>query len=141
MVGVHTHEECSIPAGMGKYIPVQTNRGVTGDVLIEIGDKTVPGLKLPEIVYNVKKKLGCIFVENHNSETLILKRGQSIGLVMSCIVMQEEQGQLPVKLKEDTPNVTERSNDMDTCIGGTSVGNVEVMHSDLGTLLLLTAIF
>ena len=50
---------------MGKYIPVQMNRGVTGNVLIEIGDKTVPGLILSEIVYNVKKKLGCIFVENH----------------------------------------------------------------------------
>ena len=54
-------EKCSIPAGMGKYIPVQTNRGVTGEVLIEISDKTVPGLILCEIVY-VKKKLGCIFV-------------------------------------------------------------------------------
>ena len=65
----------SIPAGMGKYIPVQTNRGVTGDVLIEISDKTIPRLVLPEIVYNFKKKLGCIFVENHNSEPLMLKIG------------------------------------------------------------------
>ena len=91
---MYTHEEqeeCSIPAGMGQYIPVQTNRGVTEDILIEIGDKTVPGLILPEIVYNVKKKLGCIFVENHNYETLILKRGQSIGLVTSCVVTQEEK--------------------------------------------------
>ena len=85
----------------------------------------MPGLILPEIVCNVKKKLGCIFVENHNSETLILKRGQSIGLVTSCIVMQEEQGKLPVKGKEDTPSITERSNDMDTRIGDPSVGNVE----------------
>ena len=38
-------------------------RGVTGDILIEISDKTVPGLLLPEIVYHVKKKLGCIFVK------------------------------------------------------------------------------
>ena len=60
---------------MGKYIPVQTNRGVTGDVLIEISDKTIPRLVLPEIVYNFKKKLGCIFVENHNSEPLMLKIG------------------------------------------------------------------
>ena len=110
---------------MGKYIPVQMNRGVTGNVLIEIGDKTVPGLILSEIVYNVKKKLGCIFVENHNSETIILKRGQSIGLVTLHIVMQEEQGQLPVKRKEDTQSVTERSNDMYTRIGGASVGNTE----------------
>ena len=42
---------------MGKYIPVQTNPGVTGDGFIEIRDKTIPGLALPEIVYNVKKKL------------------------------------------------------------------------------------
>ena len=34
-------------------IPMQTNRGVTGEVLIEISDKTIPGLVLPEIVYNV----------------------------------------------------------------------------------------
>ena len=111
-----------MPAGMVKYIPVQTNHGVMGDVLIEIGDKTLPGLILPEIVYNVKKKLGCIFVENHYSETIILKRGQSIGVVTSC---EEEQGQLPVKFKEDTPSITERSNDMDTHIGGASVGNAE----------------
>ena len=26
-LGVYAQEECSIPAGMGKYIPVQTNRG------------------------------------------------------------------------------------------------------------------
>ena len=64
---------------------MQTNRGVTGDVLNEISDKTVPGLVLPKIVYNVKKKLGCIFVENHNSEPLMLKRGQTIELVTSFI--------------------------------------------------------
>ena len=59
---------------MGKYIPVHTNRGVNGDVLIQITDKTIPGLVLPEIVYNVKKKLRCILVENHNSEPLMLKK-------------------------------------------------------------------
>ena len=76
---------------MGKYIPVQTNSGVTREVLIEIGDKTMPGLKLPDIVYNIKKKLGCIFVENHNSETITLKRGQLIGLVTSCLVTQRSK--------------------------------------------------
>ena len=40
---------------------------------------------LPEIVYNVKKKFGCIFVENHNPESLLLNRGQTLGLVTSCI--------------------------------------------------------
>ena len=64
---------------------MQTNCGVTGDVLIKISDKTVPGLVLPEIVYNVKKELDCIFVENHNFKPL-LKRGQTIGLVTSYVV-------------------------------------------------------
>ena len=71
-------EDCSIPVGMEKYIPIQMNREITREVLIEISDKTIPGLVLPD---NVKKKLGCIFVENHNSESMILKRGQTIGLV------------------------------------------------------------
>ena len=69
-VGVYTKKECSIPTGTGKYIPLQTNREITGDVLIEISDNTMTGLILPKIVYNVKKKLGCIFRENHNSEPL-----------------------------------------------------------------------
>ena len=83
---------------MGKYIPVQMNHGVIGDVLIEIRDKTVP---------------------------LILKRGQTIGLVTSCLVTQAEQGQTPQSRKEDVQSVTGRSNDMDTWIGGASVGDVE----------------
>ena len=72
--GEYAKEDCSIPTGMGKYIPVQTNREITGEVLIEISDKTIPGLVLPEIVYNMKKKLGCIFVVNHNSEPIGLKK-------------------------------------------------------------------
>ena len=67
-IGVFAKEECSILAGMGKFIPVQMNHKITGDVLIEISDNTVTGLILPEIVYNVKKKLGCIFIVNHNSK-------------------------------------------------------------------------
>ena len=78
---------------MGKYIPVQTNRDIQGDVLIKISDNTVPGLILPEIVYNVKRKLGCIFIENHNSVSLDLQRGQTIGVVTSCVVTQEDLGQ------------------------------------------------
>ena len=31
-VGVYAKEQCSIPAGMGKYIPVQTYREIQGDV-------------------------------------------------------------------------------------------------------------
>ena len=50
VLGVNALDECFIPVGMGKYIPVQTNCGVTGDILIEISDKTVPGLVMPEIV-------------------------------------------------------------------------------------------
>ena len=63
---------------MGKYIPVQTNREIQGDVLVKISNKTVTGLVLPEIVYNFKKKLGCIFIENHNSESLDFQRGLKI---------------------------------------------------------------
>ena len=49
-IGVYAKEECSIPAGMRKYTPVQNNHEITGDVLIEISDKTDTGLILPEIV-------------------------------------------------------------------------------------------
>ena len=38
-VGVYAKEQCSIPAGMGKYIPVQTNHEIQGDVLVEISKK------------------------------------------------------------------------------------------------------
>ena len=91
-VGVYSQEECSIPAGMGKYIPVQINRGITGYVLIEISNKTVTGLILLETVYNVKKKLGCIFIENHNSKLLELKRGhvQTIGIVWLCPTLDDD---------------------------------------------------
>ena len=44
----------------------------------------------------------------------MLKRGQTIGLVMSCVVTQAEQGQAPERRKEDTQSVTGRSNDMNT---------------------------
>ena len=87
---------------MGKYIPVQTNHEITGEVLIKISDKTIPGLVLSEIVFNVKKKSGCIFVENHNPESLLLKRGQTIGLVMPCIVTPDEQGQAPREHSDTT---------------------------------------
>ena len=74
-IGVFAQEECSISAEMRKYIPVQTNHGITGDVLSEISVETLTRLILPEIVYFVNKKLGCIFVENHNSVPLELKGG------------------------------------------------------------------
>ena len=51
--GVYALNNCFIPAEMGKYIPVQMNGGVTEDVQIEINNKTVPELTLPEIVYNI----------------------------------------------------------------------------------------
>ena len=117
-VRVYAKEQCSIPAGMGKYIPVQTNHEIQGDILVEISDKTVTGLILPEIVYKVKKKLGCIFIENHNSKPLDLQRGQTIGFVMSCVVTQEELGQQPEKRKENTQSITGRINDAETHIGG-----------------------
>ena len=89
-LGMYAKDDCSTLAVMGKYIPVQTNPEITGEVLIESWDKTIARLVLPEIVFNIKKKLGCIFVENHNSESMVLKKGQTIGLVTSCLVMQEE---------------------------------------------------
>ena len=106
-----------------KYIPVQTNCEITGEVLIAISDKTIPGLVLPEIVYSIKKKLGCIFVENHNSESIVLKRGLNVGLVMSCIVTQEEQGQTPAEHGDKRQSITGTSNDIGTPIGGSSVGD------------------
>ena len=90
---------------MGKYIPVQTNCEIKGEVLVNINDKTVTGLILPEIVFNVKRKLRCVFIENHNSETLDLQRGQTIGFVTSCLVTQEELGQQPEKRKETRHSV------------------------------------
>ena len=66
-----------------KYIPVQTNREITGKVLIEISDKTIPGFVLPVIVCNIKKELGYIFLDNHNLESMVLERGQTVGLVTS----------------------------------------------------------
>ena len=110
---------------MGKYVPVQTNCEITGEVVIEINDKTIPGLVLPEMVYNAKKKLGCIFVENHNSESVLLKRRQTVALVLSCLVMQEKQGQVQVECRDSTQSVTGKSNDTDTHIGGPSVGDME----------------
>ena len=60
-IRVYAKENCS----MGKYIPVQTNQEITGEVLIEVNDKTIPGLVMPEVIYNIKKKLGWIYAENH----------------------------------------------------------------------------
>ena len=64
--GLYAKENCLIPTGMGKYVPVQTNCEITGEVLIEINDKTIPGLVLSEVIYNIRKKLRCIFKKNHN---------------------------------------------------------------------------
>ena len=68
--GVYAKEDYSIPVGMGKYIPVQTNCEITEKVLIEISDKTFPGLVLPEIVYNIKNKLGCIYLKRIITQSL-----------------------------------------------------------------------
>ena len=88
VTGVYAKEDCSIPAVMGKYIPVQTNCEITGEVLIKISDKTITGLVPPEFVFNKKNRLGCIFGENHTLELMLLKRAQTVGLVTSCVVMQ-----------------------------------------------------
>ena len=46
-----------------------------------------------------------------------------IGLVTSCIVMQDEQGQTLEVGKEDIQSVTGQSNDLETRIGGPSLGD------------------
>ena len=56
---------------------------------------------------------------------MVLKRGQTIGLVKSCVVMQEEQGQTLGERSDPTQSVTGASNDTNICIGGNSVGNTE----------------
>ena len=94
---------------MGKYFPVQTNQDIQVDVLIKINDITVPGLILPEILYNVKRKKDCFFIENHNSVFLDLQRGQTIGVVTSCIVKQEDLGQQSKKCRENTQSITGQS--------------------------------
>ena len=86
----------SIPSRLGKYIPVQTNCGITDQ------DKQL----------NSQEEIGFYFIENHYSKPLELKRGQTIGLVTSCVVTQYEQGQKPEKREEDTQCVTGWSNDM-----------------------------
>ena len=78
VVKIYAKETCWVPAGMGKYIPMQTGCEIKEEVLIEASDKTIPGLVLPDIVYSVKKKLGCTYVENHDPESIILKHGQTI---------------------------------------------------------------
>ena len=48
-----------------------------------------------------------------------------MGLVTSCVVTQAKRGQTLEMFMEDMQNFTRRSNDMDTCIGGASVGDME----------------
>ena len=55
----------------------------------------------------------------------MLKRGQTSGLVTPCVVRQEEQGQRQEECSDATKSVKGMSNDTDTCVGGTSVGNSE----------------
>ena len=48
-----------------------------------------------------------------------------MGLVTSSVVMQEEQGQALVECSNTMQSITEKSNDINTCIGGTSVCDIE----------------
>ena len=57
-----------------------------------------------------------------------------IGLVTSCVVTQDEQGQLPEKSKEDMQSITGRSNDTDTHIGGASGENTEKVGRRAGSV-------
>ena len=64
-------------------------------------------------------------MENNNPESRMLKRGQTIGLVTSGKVMQEEQGQARVECSDAAQSVTRKSNDTVTRRGSTSVGDAE----------------
>ena len=55
----------------------------------------------------------------------MLKRGQTVRLVTSCVVMQEEQGQTPAEHSDAMQSVTGTCNDKGTHIGSTSVGDAE----------------
>ena len=55
----------------------------------------------------------------------MLKKGHTIGLVKSWVVMQAEQSQTPERRKEDLQSLTGRINDTNTHIGGGSVGDTE----------------
>ena len=57
---VYAKDTFSILAGHGKVYLVHTSREIIGEVLIITSDKTILGLVLLDIVYNIKKKLGCI---------------------------------------------------------------------------------
>ena len=64
-------------------------------------------------------------MENNNSDSMVLQRGKTIGLVMSCVVTQEVQGQTPAERSNTMQSITGRSNDTDTHIGSTSVGDAK----------------
>ena len=55
-------------------------------------------------------------MENHNSEPMGLKRGQTIGQVTSCIVTQEELGQAPAEPSDATQTLMRTNNDTDTVL-------------------------
>ena len=82
-------------------------------------------LILPGIVYNARKKLGCILIENHNAIPLDLQRGQTKWFLTSCVVKQEELGQWPGMCREATHGFTERINDEETYVGGASRSDAE----------------
>ena len=60
------------------------------------------------IVYSVKKKLGCIFLENHISECILLKPGQTVEVVTSCIVKLVDEVQQPVWRDDTTQSTMKR---------------------------------
>ena len=65
-------------------------------------------------------------MENNNSDSMVLQRGKTIGLVTSCIVTQEDQGQTPAERSKTMQSITGRSNDTDTHIGrSASVGDAK----------------
>ena len=68
---------------------MQTNREITGEVLIEISDISIPGLRL--------------FTTARRNWVVILWR--IITVVFSCIVTQEELVQAPVEPSDTTESI------------------------------------
>ena len=54
-----------------------------------------------------------------------MQRGQTIGVVSSCVVTQEVLGQHSENRKESTQSVNENSNTAEMSIGGASVEDAE----------------
>ena len=56
--------------------------------MVEPSDRTVTGLVLPDILDNMKKKMRCIFAENHSPECIQLT---NVGIMTSCLIADKSE--------------------------------------------------